>query len=169
VTAAEADTRVPLRLMLSDSPNTGRLDGAWWPQSRDLAVEFADLAGNAPGGIGRIVNVAYSKSFWGQPSPAWLPVGRGRVVRSRTFIGTADPDRVLLRLDSHRSLALMVVPPELDEDTAARAMTAAASPTNRLSALTLIAQTSAAAAPDARRGHDDGPAARAPGARPPRG
>ena len=150
-----APARATLRLLLNPALSTGRLDGAWWPQSRDLAVEFADLADNFPDRFGRIVNLAYAKSRW-DPAPTWVRVGRGRLVRTRTFWGTADPDRVLLRLTDHRSLDLMVVPPELDAASAARAMTAAASPANRLSALTLITESSAAAAPDASTWDDDG-------------
>jgi hypothetical protein len=132
-------TRAPLRLLLGDSSDASRLDGAWWPQSHDLAVEFADLAENLPDRFGRIVNVAHSKSGW-DPSPTWLPGGRGRLVRARTFLGTADPDRVLLRLENHRSLDIMVVPPEFDAESAGCAMSAAASSANRLSALALLAE-----------------------------
>jgi hypothetical protein len=138
-TASHTAERAPVRLLLSASTRAGRLDGSWWPRSRDLAAEFADLADNLPDRLGRIVNIAFSRSSW-DPGPTWLPAGRGRVVRSRAFVGTADPDRVLLRLDSHRSLALMVVPPGLDASSAERAMAAAASPTNHLSARALIAQ-----------------------------
>jgi hypothetical protein len=150
----ETAPRAPIRLVLSDSVNTGRLDGAWWPQSHDLVVEFADLAENLPDRFGRIINIAHSKSGW-DPSPTWLPVGRGQLVRTRAFLGTADPNRVLLRLDNHRSIDLMVVPPELDAESAARAMTAAASSVNRLSALTLLAEA-AAERPDASRSDHDG-------------
>jgi hypothetical protein len=75
-------------------------------------------------------------------------------VRSRAFLGTADAQRVLLRLYGHGSLDLMVVPSELDADSAARAMQAAASPANRLSALALID----AAAEASERGDGDGAA-----------
>ena len=153
--ASEAAARVPLRLLLSASMDIGRLDGAWWPQSRDLAVEFADLADNLPDRFGRIVNIAHSKSGW-DPSPTWLPIGRGRVVRARTFIGTADPDRVLLRLDSHRSLDLMVVPPDFDAESAADAMTAAASSANRLSALALLDEAGAEHPGHSRSDHNGG-------------
>ena len=142
-------TREPLRLVLGDPSDTSRLDGAWWPQSHDLAVEFADLAENLPDRFGRIVNVAHSKSGW-DPSPTWLPADRGRLVRARTFIGTADPDRVLLRLENHRSLDIMVVPPEFDAESASVAMSAAASSANRLSALALLAEADADR-PDASR------------------
>jgi hypothetical protein len=142
-TGTSTADRVPLRLVLSSSLDAGRLDGAWWPQSRDLRVEFADLADNLPDRLGRAVNIAYSKSCW-DPSPTWLPVGRSRLVRSRAFLGTADPHRVLLRLDSHRSIDLMVVPPDFDADSAADVMRAAASPANELPARTLLNDASAA-------------------------
>jgi hypothetical protein len=152
VTAApQAPERVPLRLLLSESADAGRLDGAWWPQSSDLGVEFADLADNFPTGLGRIVNVAYSKSCW-DPAPTWLDVAPGRRVRTRTFLGTADPDRVLLRLYGHRTLLLMVVPPELEAAAAARAMRTAASSANRQPARALIAEAAASSPSAAPRG-----------------
>jgi hypothetical protein len=120
----------------------GVFDAAWWPQSRDLAVEFADLAENLPEGFGRVANLAYWESSW-EPSPTWLPVGGGRFVHTRTFPSGADPHRVLLRLDSHRSLDVLVVPPDLDHQTAQRAMEAAASPGDRAAALTLVADAEA--------------------------
>ena len=155
-TPSETASRTPLRLLLSDPDDASRLDGAWWPQSHDLAVEFADLAENLPDRFGRIVNVAHSKSGW-DPSPTWLPGDRGRLVRARTFIGTADPDRVLLRLEHHRSLDIMVVPPEFDAESASVAMSAAASSANRLSALALLAEADADR-PDASRSDHDGSA-----------
>lgn len=43
--------REPLRLRLSGSPGMARLDGGWWPQSRDLERELADRVktGSYPG------------------------------------------------------------------------------------------------------------------------
>jgi hypothetical protein len=153
-TLSVSPVRVPLRLRLVDAPGRGRLDGAWWPQSRDLAVEFADLADNLPAEFGRIVNLAYSKDCW-EPVTTWIRVGSGRLVRTRAFLGTADAQRVLLRLYGQPSLDLMVVPPEFDAGSAARAMEAAALPQNRLPALTLVAEA-AASTPDASRWQDDG-------------
>lgn len=134
-----AARRAPLRLVMTLELGGGVFDAAWWPQSRDLVVEFADLTENLPEGFGRVVNLAYWESSW-DPSPTWLPVGGGRFVHSRIFPSTADPHRVLLRLDSHRSLDMLVVPPDLDNETALRAMEAAASPSDRASALTLVAE-----------------------------
>ena len=36
------DTRVPLRLALTRGDQKQVLDGAWWPQSRDLPTELAE-------------------------------------------------------------------------------------------------------------------------------
>lgn len=38
--------RGPLRLNMAEDPGRNRLDGAWWPQTRDLEVELADLVDN---------------------------------------------------------------------------------------------------------------------------
>ena len=50
-----APTRGPLRLALAETAGSNRLDGAWWPWSRDLAVEPPDLVDHFPSQSGRVV------------------------------------------------------------------------------------------------------------------
>jgi hypothetical protein len=145
--------RLPLRLLMSPSPGRGLLDGAWWPQSRNLAVEFAHLVDNFPAGLGRPMRVVYSQAGWA-PAPRWINVARGRPIRAGSFPGP-DTQRVMLHMGGTIILQLMVVPPEISADAADRAMRAAASPANRLPALTLVAEA-AVTAPDATRWEDDG-------------
>ena len=62
------------RLQLSASIGRGALDGAWWPYSRDLAVEAVDLVDHFPAGFDRICHLAYSTrtGMWaaeGSPPP----------------------------------------------------------------------------------------------------
>jgi hypothetical protein len=52
---APAQSRGALRLRMSEHPGTDSLDGGWWPQSRDLAVELADLVDHFPTRYGRMV------------------------------------------------------------------------------------------------------------------
>jgi hypothetical protein len=146
-------SRVPLRLLMSPSPGRGILDGAWWPQSRNFAVEFADLADNMPAGLGRPIRAVFSETGWA-PAPRWINVARGRPVRAGSYPGP-DTQRLLLRMGGASVLQLLVVPPELGADVAGRAMRAAASPANVMPAMTLVAEA-AATAPDASRWDDDG-------------
>jgi hypothetical protein len=133
---------------------SGVLDGAWWPQSRDLALELADLVDNLPAGLGRPMRVVYSQTGW-EPGPRWINSARGgRPIRAGSFPGP-NTQRLLMHMGGASILQLVVLPPELDADAAARAMRAAASPANRLSALTLVAEA-AVASPDAARWDDDG-------------
>jgi len=46
--------RVDLRVRLHHGHQSGPVDGAWWPQSRDLRAEAVDLAENLPHPLGRI-------------------------------------------------------------------------------------------------------------------
>ena len=45
---------------MGDHPGRDHLDGGWWPQSRDLAVELADLVDHFPQAHGRIQRAVYS-------------------------------------------------------------------------------------------------------------
>lgn len=69
--------RVPLRISLNPS-STRRLDGAWWPQSRDLQVECADLIDNFPSNIGRPARLLFSRPDW-TPSPTDRPPAGSRL------------------------------------------------------------------------------------------
>ncbi len=56
--------RAPLRLQLRDASASGQIDGAWWPQSRDLQIEAADLIDNFPAPAGRISRLLCSRPDW---------------------------------------------------------------------------------------------------------
>jgi uncharacterized protein DUF5994 len=43
---------------MGEAPTQGGLQGGWWPQSRDLAVQLADHVGHLPPEWGRIVRAA---------------------------------------------------------------------------------------------------------------
>lgn len=127
-------TRVPLRLALSTAPGHATLDGAWWPQSRDLEVELADLVDNFPATAGRIDRVLYSRPDW-DSRPHSVSVARGRV-KAGSFPGD-DTHMLVLRLATRKDLRLLVVPP--DHPLAEQAMQVAADPANRWSAAHILA------------------------------
>lgn len=58
----------PLRLQLSGAPGQAVLDGAWWPQSRDIDAELADLVDHFPVATGR---VARAMVLAADPSNRW--------------------------------------------------------------------------------------------------
>ena len=60
--------RLPLRLRMATYPGRGELQGGWWPQSRDLAVELADLADHLPPERSRIARTVFSPPDW-VPAP----------------------------------------------------------------------------------------------------
>lgn len=117
--------RVGLRLRISEQPGRDALDGAWWPQSRDLAVELADLVDHFPSEQGRIVRALYSPPDWDSP-PRRVPVAGGYV---KVGCFPRDDTHVLdLRMSQRarrQALRLLVVPPGLSEDEGDDALAAA--------------------------------------------
>ena len=79
-TTGPATAPAPLRLVLSTHPGHGSLDGAWWPRSRNLATELADLVDHFPTSAGRVIRAVYSRPTGcrcpgGWTSPAGTSVG----------------------------------------------------------------------------------------------
>ena len=116
-------TRVPLRLRMVEHPGHYHLDGGWWPQSRDLAIELADLVDHFPAVLGRIVRVVYSPPDW-DPAPRRIPTTRG-YVKVGSF-PRDDTHLVLLKTSDRNVLRVLVVPPELSADQGSEALLAAA-------------------------------------------
>jgi uncharacterized protein DUF5994 len=102
------DHREPLRLKLKPKTATavGQVDGAWWPRSRDLALELRALLPVLAVRLGRIERVTYHLGDW--VPPVRKIVVDGSVVRlggvHSQRAGTLD---VLAEL--HR-ITLLVVP-----------------------------------------------------------
>ena len=124
-----------LRLELSTAPGRGSLDGAWWPRSRDLEEELADLVDHFPPEAGHIARVVFSRPDWGS-SPHRVKVARG-LMRTGSF-PRDDTHVLVVRLSTGRQLTLLVVPPDTDEHVARELMSTAASPSNKHSASDLL-------------------------------
>jgi hypothetical protein len=129
-----AGPRRPVRLRLSESPGRAVLDGGWWPQTRDIGVELADLVDHFPVHLGRVHRALYSSPDW-NTRPRSVPTARGRV-KTGSF-PRDDTHLVVLRMSTRTSLRLLVVPPE--HPAGALAMGIAADPTNRWSAAQIVA------------------------------
>jgi hypothetical protein len=132
--------RVPLRIQLDDGPPTGPLDGAWWPQTRDLQTESADLLDHFPAASGRIQRLLFSRPDWDTPTDAVRPrsiqAARGRI-KAGSF-PRDDTHLMVLQLASGRRMRLLVVPSSTDSALAGRAMDQAADAQNSQGAAQLL-------------------------------
>lgn len=101
-----------------------RIDGAWWPRSRDLLSELPVLIGALPRSWGQITGVTVNASMW------WVAPGRmliaNHVVRLRRESGPRNRHTICLLSPGRGRWDLLVVPPELDAADAEPLMAAAA-------------------------------------------
>lgn len=134
-----------LRLELAARPYQGPLGGAWWPRSRDLAVELAQLIEEFPPYAGRLRRIAFSPSDWddahARSSQSWsrfVTTARGRLpVAPSPHDDSHVVVLVMGRYGEHR-LPLMVVPSDLDAATARLLMAQGCTPGNRQTAAALL-------------------------------
>ena len=115
---AGIDVRVSLR---ADAGKGGSaFDGAWFPRSRDLSVEVPELIAELDRRGVRIERFTYALDAW-SPAPRKVVV-QGRTVRTGGF-RSMDPQVVCLSwAGGNRRSDLLVVPPETDVITGARAL-----------------------------------------------
>lgn len=137
ISPIDADSRGAVRLRLAEHPGRDVLDGGWWPRTRDLAVELADLVDHFPTDRPRIVRALVSPPDWSSTprrirvAGGWLKVGAfPRDDTHVVVLTTAGAGRPVLRL--------LVVPPELTPDQGDEALLAAASRGNAHSAADLL-------------------------------
>ena len=132
--------RVGLRLLLDNSFEGGPVDGAWWPQSRDLHVEAADLVDHFPGLIGRIERLLFSRPDWdavsGEPSIRRIHAARGAV--EVDSFPSDDTHLMIVTLSSGQRLRLLVVPSDTEPGLASGVMQQAADARNTDSPSTLL-------------------------------
>lgn len=95
------------------------MDGAWWPNTRDLNVELPDLLAVVGSWIGPIRRVVYDRRVW-LPAPA-------RIIRGATSVAV-DPyrlvaaDTIYLVGTHSRDLVLFILPAYEADDTAPRVL-----------------------------------------------
>lgn len=130
-------TRLPSRLSLTRAGTTPtRLDGAWWPRSRDLAAELPALTAVLDPLWGRIIRLAVNSTYW-PVRPRKIPVS-GHVVKVGWFTAELDPHSLLLRSYGAGRWDLLVIPPQTPPETAAWLMAAAADPLHARTASQLM-------------------------------
>ena len=118
----------------------GPLDGGWWPQSRNLEVELADLVDHFPASSGRIVRATISAPDWDDP-PKRVPVRTGYIQVG----GAAGDDThvLLLRTSDRQDLVILVIPSHFTAEQGEIALAGAATPNSSEGAVDLLARASA--------------------------
>ncbi|GHH59471.1 hypothetical protein GCM10018781_02710 [Kitasatospora indigofera] len=128
----------PLRLSLTpDGARAGRLDGAWWPRSRDLLLELPSLAAEIDKRWGRVTRITVNPAQWPTVPPR-IPVA-GHTVHVGWFTTEQDEHMIMVCSYAPRRLNLLVVPPATDAVDAARMMSEAAASANVRTASALLA------------------------------
>ncbi|GAA3050132.1 hypothetical protein GCM10020229_72020 [Kitasatospora albolonga] len=133
------------RLRLSMAPigvRAGRLDGAWWPRSRDLLLELPSLAAEIDKRWGRITRITVNPAQW-PLVPRRIPVA-GHTVHAGWFTAEQDEHTIMVCSYAPRRLNLLVVPPQTDAAVATRLMAEAADPASTRTASELLAAARAA-------------------------
>jgi hypothetical protein len=109
-----ASTATDRLCLKPESATTGFVDGAWWPASRDLAAEMPSLLDALGDQAGPVERVSYNIDAW-NAVPRKVRVD-GHVVRMGGF--RSQSAATLKVLGERRTLTLLVVPPETDEQAA---------------------------------------------------
>jgi len=120
---------------MAEPPGGRHLDGGWWPQSRDLAIELADLVDHFPPQLGTVVQAGFSPSDW-DPAPHRIPVFHGSVEVGS--FASDDPHVLILNTSDHAVLRVLVVPPGMSLDQGEEALLAAATPGYAYTAASLL-------------------------------
>lgn len=104
------------RLALRAPHVRGMPDGAWWPQSRRLSTELANLFALWPPGAGAISRVLYSPPDW-DDHPHSVPVA-GRWVKTGCF-PRDDTHQLILSMREGQRLSVTVIPSDASSTVAA--------------------------------------------------
>ncbi|WP_221200084.1 DUF5994 family protein [Nocardioides soli] len=117
----------PLRLALQETPD--HLDGAWWPRSRVLATEAAQLVDQFPASVGRINRLLFSRPDWDDGATNGQGLRRIQAGRGPVKVGSFprdDTHLMVLSMANGRRLRLVVVPSDTDQAEGERRMRAVA-------------------------------------------
>ena len=113
---------IDVRVSLRDDAGAedSGFDGAWWPRTRDLATEVPELVAELERRGVRIERFTYSLDAW-LPAPRKLVVN-GRAVRTGGFRSMDLQVVCIVWHGGQRRSDLLVIPPETDVLTGARAL-----------------------------------------------
>jgi Family of unknown function (DUF5994) len=120
------------------APQSGYVDGAWWPHTEALAAELPDLLSVLSVRLGPIGRVIYNVNEWTHP-PAKLPTG-GRSVRLDGY--TLQPVNTVevIGIDGSK-IVLLVVSPHADAERAHAILMTAAGPSDASTVESLLTTT----------------------------
>lgn len=137
----------PLRASLApQGSQPARIDGAWWPYSRDLTTELPALIGLLDTRWDRITHVTVNPAHW-PVIPHKVQVAR-HVVKVGWFTQEQDPHQLMLLSYRTGRWDLLVIPPETPEDTAAWLMAAATDPRRSSTGTALMTEAATRQAED---------------------
>ncbi|CAM5241549.1 hypothetical protein STENM327S_06409 [Streptomyces tendae] len=135
-TAAPAPSAPPLPLPLVRlrlAPHGAlprRIDGVWWPHSRDLLTQLPKMLAALPSAWGDIAGVTVDAAAW-SAAPGRMFVANQVVRLHKAPASPHAPDRVVLISPGLGRWDLQVIPPDATEE-AATLLTAAALDDRRL-------------------------------------
>jgi hypothetical protein len=124
--------RVALQVHLDSGYQSGPVDGAWWPQSRDLATEMVDLVDHLSTLLGGIDKVLFSRPDW----DAWAGLANTHLLECRTgpvrlsSFPSDDTHLVVVTMRSGQRYRLLVIPSTTAPSEAAEVMEQAADERN---------------------------------------
>jgi hypothetical protein len=120
------------------APQSGYVDGAWWPHSTDLAAELPDLLSVLSVRLGPIDRVTYNMNEWAKPARKFTT--GGRTVRLDGYhlqpVNTVDVLGI-----NRRKMVLLVVSPSADPEQAHAIMMTAAGPSDASTVVSLLTTT----------------------------
>jgi hypothetical protein len=135
----------PLRLSLVPAGSApARIDGAWWPYSRDLTAELPALTDDLDERWDRITRITVNPTHW--PVIPHKVQGNGHVVKVGWFKEEQDPHQLMLLSYRVGRWDLLVIPPQTPPATAAWLMAAAADPQRTATGSQLMAEAGRRAA-----------------------
>lgn len=133
--------RTPRLRLKPKAPQSGYVDGAWWPHSENLTAELQDLLSVLSVRLGPISRVIYNVNEWPTP-PVKLAIGN-RTVRLDGY--RLQPVNTVEVLGLNRArIVLLVVSPHADPDQAHAIMMTAAGPSDASTVESLLATSTAA-------------------------
>jgi hypothetical protein len=107
------------RIALADRLFEGKVEGAWWPRSRDVTTELRSLLAALPERLGRITRVALNSTMWdATPRRVLTPT---RIMKVGWFT-VMDPHLMTLADAQGHRIDLLIIPPQTAEEAAQRAL-----------------------------------------------
>ncbi|MFD6737708.1 DUF5994 family protein [Streptomyces anthocyanicus] len=101
-----------------------RIDGVWWPHSRDLLTQLPKMLAALPSAWGDITGVTVDAAAW-SAAPGRMFVATQVVRLHKAPASPHAPDRVVLLSPGLGRRDLQVIPPDATEEAAALLMAAA--------------------------------------------